>query len=297
MGLTRALIPNVHGDYDPDTSYYALRRSSWSAIPLPAVGLMTYVGSLADAHQGMISNTKKYETYPPAPLTNTVFALLPGRCVGQYVFSRESARFVADSRGAYSDRMLTLLNADEARGQVGELLSRDYRYFNDRPKRGINPVRAVDGYFLPTLFASDWLQFSDWPGYPKNPSKMWRSKRYAKSSHMFHSYDPSRYLTVVLTPWRGWTLCVINHPVVARFDRKGRLEAADFGLAYVKHMLGYFAQLLAECGDPNSSAMASEALGYWQVANRAVRGRDGLKYEAFNMPVPPLEWMLDAVEH
>ena len=141
---------------------------------------------------------------------------------------------------------------------ISELLARDHDYVRDRlVRRGYTPVdrgrrnrpmRAVDGYFLPTLFATEWLNFSQWPGYPQRPTKPWGSRRWAKGLLTTHRFDPARYFAVVLTPWRRWTLCIINYPVASRFDRKGRLEAVDLGLDRVRDLLQLLAQAVAEHG-------------------------------------------------
>ena len=93
--INRMLSPRIHGDYDPETSYYALRRCRWPDLPVPVIGMQTYAAALARTRRRLTGGTKT-TTYPPSPLTNTVFAALPGSCGGDCAFTRASAEFVTN---------------------------------------------------------------------------------------------------------------------------------------------------------------------------------------------------------
>ena len=260
--------------------------------------MQTYAAALARTRRRLTGGTKT-TTYPPSPLTNTVFAALPGSCGGDCAFTRASAEFVTNPERPASAALLKALNAPEDAVMISELLARDHDYVRDRlVRRGYTPVdrgrrnrpmRAVDGYFLPTLFATEWLNFSQWPGYPQRPTKPWGSRRWAKGLLTTHRFDPARYFAVVLTPWRRWTLCIINLSrglaVRSQGPPRGRRPRTRprQGSAPAPRSSGR----RARCGSLEGGDQEEE-LAYWRVANHIARRHDGFDRE-FNLPVPPLE--------
>jgi len=288
----------LHGDYAPDTSHYVMRRCQWPGLPIPTIGLNVYMSSLYER------KGRRWNTYPPSPLTGTLFAAVPGRSPGEFVFTNEAGQFVANPQQPHADAFLAHLNQPDALRLVSAFLGQDVDRFRDKAvqrsydkyaPRTVGPERGVDGYFLPTVFASDWLRFDTWSTYPSHPSGPWGSRRKAPGLLSVHAFDPTRYFTIALTPWRDHSIVIMNWPVVTSFDRKGRIEAVQLSLDFAKHFLVSLADQIRAIASPAPPAdNASEQLGYWTVANRLATQQYALPRD-FHLPVPPLEWMLGAL--
>lgn len=287
----------LHGDYAPDTSHYAMRRCQWRGIPIPTVGLNIYISSLYER------KGRRWNTYPPSPLTATLFAAVPGRCSGEFVFTNEAGQFVANPQRPHDDAFLAQLNQPDALRLVGAFLGQHVDHFRDKAvqrsydkyrPRTTGPERGVDGYFLPTVFASDWLRFDAWSTYPAHPSSPWDSRRKVGGLLSVHAFDPTRYCAIAITPWRDRSIVVMNWPVVTSFDRKGRIEAVQLSLDFAKHFLVSLADQIRSSPLAASANTVSEQLGYWAVADRLASQQYALPRD-FHLPVPPLEWMLAAL--
>lgn len=288
----------LHGDYAPDTSHYVMRRSRWPGLPIVTIGLSIYISSLYER------KGRRWNTYPPSPLTVTLFAVVPGRCPGEFVCTNEAGQFIVNPQQPHADAFLAWLNQPDALRLAGAFLGQHVDRFRDKTvqrsydkyrSRTIGPERGVDGYFLPTVFASDWLRFDAWSSYPAHPSSPWDSRRKAPGLLSSHAFDPARYCAIAITPWRDHSIVIMNWPVVTSFDRKGRIEAIQLSLDFAKHFLVSLADQIRGSRSPASVAnSASEQLSYWSVANKLASQQYALPRD-FHLPVPPLEWMLGAL--
>lgn len=315
FGYGERLGHETHGEYNPQVAHYFLRRSRWPEVCEGPIGLCTYVAPIFSRHlrPGLGGGKLRYITYPPSPLTTTLFAAIPGRAAGEFVMNRETRAFYARPIPTPNEWLSEQLNREDVISQISELLSRDYDDFGDGPvrrdydvvsdarrARPLAPERGVDPYFLPTLFENDWLDFRLWPGYPIRPTKrmsrLVSARTVTKSLNTMRTYDPAKYFALVLLPFREWTIAILNWPTASRFERSGELEATDFGLAYVKNILAFLTSLLSDERShlSGSEARPHEQLGYWDVVRKVSLHPEG-KLESYNLPVLPFEWMLESL--
>ena len=304
-----------HGDYDVNASHYAFRMIEWGKGELGAMGMSTYAAALFSMkpRAGLGGGRVEYQTLPPSPLSNTIFAVLPGVCAGPVVMSRESGGFVAREASLQQSWLIQRLNDPAVTRDVAPLLAQDRDVVGavafqreyvvpvqGVAKRPLGPRRGTDPYFLPTLFESEEYDYRNWPGYSANPSRRLGrgpgstsfQRRMEGSLMTTRDFDPSKYFAVALLPFARGTLVALTWPTPSRFDPRGRLEAVDLSLTRVERVLEH---LLVILGDSRTwGETAPPALAYWELANRTAQYR-GIKTRQFNFPIPPLEWVLGSL--
>ena len=312
--LTRAILGSGRpkNGIDKDASYYVFRVCTWGAVGDRDIGMSTYSASLWSRRlrrgfAGGVEGSKfETQTYPPSPLTNTIFAVLPGPCEGQYVISREAGVTPNQDR-THSPWLLEQLSDPGFTSHLDEVMARDFDVIGkdafkreyllpfENTKRPLGPERGTDPYFLPTLFENDPLNYRSWPGYLHEPTR--RVKGFGsslvrgidKTAVTIRNFDPAKYFAVVLLPFRSSTLVVATLPTPSTFDQAGRLIGTDLGLEDFGRLIGYLSRVL---DDPRSRESASVAdLDYWSLANQ-VTVYPGSKTKQFNFAIPPLEWAL-----
>jgi hypothetical protein len=307
--------PRRHDKIDPEISHFVFRACQWEPLGEQIAGMSTYIAPLYSrrSRSGIGGGKLEYETYPPAPLANTLFAVFPGPCEGQYVFSREAGFFVANGKWRHSPWLIEQLNAPAVIQHLTEIMARDMDYIGDSlfrreyflmtqaANRPLGPERGTDPYFLPTLFENEPFNYRGWPGYQQRPTPRYKGFHLGKlgeyrvneTTSVLRNFDPAKYFALVLLPFRSSTLVVATWPVVSTFGRKGGFLGADFAMPHLGHLLGHLRQLLS---DPRSQGSApTPELDYWNLADQVTVYPDSKsRRKEFNLAIPPLEWALAA---
>jgi Double zinc ribbon len=258
-------------EYSPLTARYFYRNSLLqSAVTSQTYWViqLTYVRSI-QFHR----LHKDITTYPPAPISNLLLAVLPGRVNGSYVCSLESQQFVSHPNGGCSPPLLQALNAHVV-PVLQRMWAMDYDVLGgnvyrrtDRPgPMSVRPrwLTVQDGeqhlepLFSPTLFQTDVL----------NPA-LW----YGQATRLRPSQRRPREFAMGIMPCADSTLLVLQYPTSNVFDRRGALSESHLLpdlAAWVMDAVGGFLQ-----SDRNLeralNKSATEDLSAYVAARRGTR--------------------------
>lgn len=171
---------------------------------------------------------KDSTTYPPAPISNLVVVMLPGRVAGRYACNLENPEFVPDPRTATSRGLLDALNRSVLPA-LHDLRSMDADAFGgDTYRRGEKPggfsrrwawiedgVESLEPVFAPTLFQTDVLNPAGWYDDPsrRRPSEL-RAREFASG----------------LMPCGRYSLFVVHYPTSNVLDRRGAIVESHMRL-------------------------------------------------------------------
>jgi hypothetical protein len=217
---------------------------------------------------------------------------------------------MANGNWRHSPWLIEQLNAPGVIQHLTEIMARDadiigqntfrrqYFLLTQDPKRPLGPERGTDPYFLPTLFENEPLNYREWPGYWKHPTRRYRGFTFGehgvnKTTSILRNFDPAKYFAVVLLPFRSSTLVVFTWPVISTFGKVGEFLGTDLGLAHIGHFVEYLRHLLSDARSQGSAP--TPELAYWNLANQVSRYPETRsKRKEFNYAIPPLEWAVAA---
>ena len=312
LRLGSHLGSGVHGDYDPQISHYGLHWCHWPDDPDMRVGMLVYVGVIQrnQPRPGFGGGRRKITTWPPSPMTVSMFAALPGRIGGVVAYNRELRSFLPRPDGAPGQALMAALSDQALLGGLWGFVTHDVDLIGGRPVRrdqtqlGMERAsqgvfRVVDPYFLPTLLESPWLDTRTWPGAPVGPPRRHIGQFSPSAKQQMLVFDPDKYFTVVLVPYRAVTLVVVSGPVATTFAPDGEILGSDLSLPYVHDLLAYLKRVVADpaVGREPTDSEAAERNPYWDIATglRVVNVM-GMSAQLYNTPIPPFEWVLAAAE-
>lgn len=182
--LGSRLGASTHGDFDPQLSHYGLHWCHWPDDPDTRVGVLVYAGVLQrnQMRPGFGGGRRKITTWPPSPMTVSVFAALPGRIGGIVAYNRELRSFLPRPDGDPGQALMAALSDQTLLGGLWGFVTHDIDLLDGRPVRRDQAMlatdhksqgafRVVDPYFLPTLLESPWLDTRSWPGTPVGPPR------------------------------------------------------------------------------------------------------------------------------
>jgi len=262
----------------------------------------------------VIRHQKDITTYPDAPISNLVVAIVPGRIRGRYAANMESRQFVAHPQLESVQGWVDALNA-QVLPVLNDLWSMDFDVFGgDRYNRADAPgmmtkkfsaipdvLGSLEPIFCATLFQTDFL----------NPSVWYGDSTRAKASELRF-----REFAMGLIPCGPFTLAMINYPTANVFDRKGPVRETHLRPDMIAWLIEYVAALLAQStyADPSIQNPGNDLERYFQLVgekrlrpsygqNKNVNApawySDALgKYmteSTINQPVLPLEAAFNAI--
>lgn len=318
--IGRGIVKSMHSygehafkahKYSPLTARYfhrsSILKSSQSSATFWVLQL-TYVRSM-QFHR----YKKDVTTYPPAPISNLIVAVVPGRAKGSFACNLEQGQFAPHPRVSSSPTLLDGLNAhilpvlQSMWAMDYDVLSGDAYRRTDRPgpmtfrPRWLSVKdgeQSLEPLFSPTLFQTDVLNPAIWHG---------------SDTRMKPSDLRAREFAMGILPYGNSSLLITQYPTSNVFDRQGVLLETHLLFDTAAWIMDSVANLLqySENADSMPGSSASEDLAAYIAASHGTRQSSRannfagpmdnwqvqvmgkwLTTEVTNHPVLPLELLL-----
>ena len=314
---------------------YLVRTDIWPEITPYPIGELTFVRSIVGPPFNRALK-RRVLIYPPSPIMHAIFMGLPGRCPGTYFLPRgvDQVLIESDTRDTETETLVAGLNS--LRPMLHDLFNRDQDMLGNEYHSRARPEAQeaeVDPWMMPGIIETECLTNGLAASVPdpylearlRSMTRMFSAGGRAKQRYNnANNFAPDKYFSLTLSPYRRSTIATLCYPARSTFDRDSHLLATDLSWDLVERIVRYLADWSRYWQTtPRESVDTEEVHPYWSRAGRVIDigpSREGPlartyagafkgaykaigvdtdwtnRRDIFIVRVPPLEWVLQAIE-